>query len=400
VDDIPLFGPDMLADPYPVYRRLREADAVHWDEPAGAWVVTRYDDVVAGLHDPRLSSDRSAGLRQLADDPELRPFFGFVGDRMSFTDPPRHTRLRGLVSKAFTPHAVEAMAPRIERWVAELLDAAAGGAGMDVVRDFAGPLPGIVICRMLGLPVEDLPRLKRWSDDFSLFFGNSQTRVTDEHYRRAARSVREQTDYFRALLPRLGGGQDGPLLRALELAREEGDRLSESELYATAQTLVFAGHEATTDLIGIGTLALLRHPDQMRRLRDDPVLVPQAVEEFLRYDGPAQFVHRQAREDLGLGGKEIRKGQFVVLVLAAANRDPAHFPEPDVLDVTRGPHKHLGFGQGVHACMGMPLARLEARIAFEGLLRRFPRMRLGPGPLEYRPSFNPRGLRSLPVLFG
>src|SRR5206468_842265 len=137
----PLFGPDMLADPYPVYRRLRDADPVHWDEASGAWVVTRYDDVVAGLHDPRLSSDRAAGLRQLADDPEMRPFFDFVGDRMSFTDPPRHTRLRGLVSKAFTPHAVEAMAPRIERQVADLLDAAAGGAGMDVVRDFADPLP-------------------------------------------------------------------------------------------------------------------------------------------------------------------------------------------------------------------------------------------------------------------
>jgi cytochrome P450 len=252
---------------------------------------------------------------------------------------------------------------------------------------------------MLGLPVEDLPRLKAWSDSFLLFFGNAPYRVTAEDYRQAAHSVREQTAYFRALLPQLRDGPQSCLLRALELAQEEGDRLSEPELYATAQTLVFAGHESTTNLIGSGLLALLRHPEQMRQLREDPGLVPRAVEEFLRYDGPAQFVQRQAHEDLELGGKTVRKGHFVALVLAAANRDPAHFADPDALDITRPPGKNLAFGQGNHACVGMPLARLEARIAFEGLLRLTP-MRLGPGPLEYQPSFNPRGLKSLPVLFG
>jgi cytochrome P450 len=399
MDDADLFGPDMLADPYRIYHQLRAADPVHWHEPWGAWVVTRYDDVLAGLHEPRLSSDRTVALRELAHVPELRPFFDFVGDRMSFTDPPRHTRLRGLVNKAFTPHAVDAMAVPIEKLVAELLDRVRGKAGMDVIGDFAYPLPGTVICRMLGLPVEDLPRLKRWSDNFLLFFGNAPYRVTAEDYRRAAQGVREQTDYFRALLPQLRDGPQSCLLRALELAQEEGDRLSEPELYATPQTLVFAGHESTTNLIGSGLLALLRHPEQVCQLREDPGLIPQAVEEFLRYDGPAQFVQRQAREDLVLGGMTIREGQFVALVLAAANRDPDHFPDPDALAVTRRPGKHLVFGQGIHTCVGMALARLEARIAFEGLLR-LPPMHLVPGPLEYYPSFNPRGLKLLTVLFG
>jgi len=381
MDDIDLFGPEMLADPYPVYHRLRSTDPVHWHEPFQAWVVTRYDDVLACLHDSRLSSPLD---------------FAYP---LPFTDPPRHTPLRGLF-KAFTPGGVEAMAPRIEGWVAEWLDAARGRAGMDVIRDLAYPLPGTVICRMLGLPVEDLERFKRWSDDFLLFFGNAPPGVTAADYRRAAKGVREQTAYFLGLLPRLRNGRQGGLLCALERVQVGGDRLSESELYATAQTLVFAGRESTTDLIGGGLLALLRHPAQMRKLCDDLTLIPRAVEEFLRYDGPAQFVRRQAREDLELRGKEVREGHFVVLVLAAANRDPEQFPEPDALDITRNPNKHLGFGQGIHSCLGVALPRLEARIALEGLLRRFPRLRLGPEPLQYEPSFNRRGLKSLPVSFG
>jgi cytochrome P450 len=399
MNDVDLFGPGMLADPYPVYDRLRTNDPVHWHEAFGAWIVTRYDDVNACLHDARFSSDRSAGLRELADNPDLQPFFEFVGDRMSFTDPPRHTRLRGLINRAFTPSAVEAMAPRIEQLVAGLLDAVRDRASMEVISEFAFPLPGAVICGMLGLPIENLPRLKRWSDDFLLFFGNAQTRVTDQDYRRASQSVREQTAYFRALLPELHDAPESCLLRALELARQDEDRLSESELFATAQTLVFAGHESTTDLIGVGLLALLRHPEQLRRLREDLALIPQAVEEILRFDGPAQFVFRQAGEDLELGGKAIRKGEFIALVLAAANRDPEHFPAPETFDVARSPNKHLGFGQGFHTCLGMPLVRLEARIAFEELLGRFRQMRLDPKPLEYQPRFNPRGLKSLRVHF-
>jgi cytochrome P450 len=400
VNDVPLFGPDMLADPDPVYERLRTTDPVHWHEPSAAWVVTRYDDVLAGLHDSRLSSDRSAALRALADDPELRAFFDFIADKMNFTDPPRHTRLRGLVNKAFTHHAVEALAPAIERLVAELLDAVSSRGKMDVITDFAYPLPGTVICRALGLPAEDLPQLKRWSDDFLLFFGNAPRHVTAEDYRRAAQSVREQTAYFRALLPQLRDRPEKCMLRALEQVEEAGDRLSEPELFATAQSLLLAGHETTTSLIGDGLLALLRHPEEMRRLRDDRTLIPSAVEEMLRYVCPVQFVLRQAREDLEIAGRAIREGQFVMLVLAAANRDPAHFLSPEVLDITRGPNKHLSFGQGGHSCPGMALARLEAQLAFEGLLDRLPLMRLGPGSPEYQPTFSPRCLRSLPVYFG
>jgi cytochrome P450 len=361
-----------------------------------AWVVTRYDDVVACLHDAGLSSNRSAMLRELADDPELKPFFDFISDRISFNDPPRQTRLRALVNKAFTPHAVESMAPRIAELVAELLDATTGRETMDFVRDFADPLPGTVICELLGLPAADLSRFKKWSDEFLLFFGQAPAHVSREDYRRAARSVRDQTLYLRELLPRL---REGPgLLCALERVHEDdGDRLSESELNATAQTLVFAGHESTTNVLAAGLLALLRHPDQAQQLCAEPSLLPQAIEEILRYDGPAQFVQRQALEEFEIRGQRLHQGDLVALVLAAANRDPEHFPDPDRFLITRSPNHHLAFGQGPHACPGMPLARLETRVAFEGLLPLLPRMRLIPGELSYQPSFNPRGLKSLPV---
>jgi cytochrome P450 len=398
-DPVPLFGPEMRADPYPLYQRLRSVDPVHWSEPFNAWIVTGYDEVVAGLNDLRLSSDRSALLQEMARSKELEPFFSFLAQRMIFNDPPKHTRLRGLVSKAFTPHVIEAMRPHIQQLVDGFLDAKRQAGRMDLIHDLAFPLPATVIIEMLGVPAEDRDRLKKWSDDFVIFFSTHPANISLDQYRRALQSMHEMVEYFRAALPRIRSAARPGLLHTMELAQEQGDQLSEAEVVANANLLLVAGHETTTNLIGNGMLALLRHPKQMKQLQDNPSLVPGAVEEFLRHDGPVQFTNRLARGDVPLGGKRIRRGQFVFLFLAAANRDPAHFPDPDRLDVTRPAHKHLAFGLGHHFCLGAPLARLEAQIAFATILRRLPTLRLATDRLAYRDNFNLRGLESLPVVF-
>jgi cytochrome P450 len=394
-----LFGPDMLADPYPVYHRLRSADPVHWHEPFAAWVLTRHDDVLAALHDHRLSADRTTRMRAVLGRDDLKPFFAFVAKRMIFTDPPLHTRLRALVSQAFKPHVVEALRPHIRALVDGFLDRVIGRGQMDAVADLAFPLPATVIAGLLGVPPEDRDRLRAWSDDFILLLSADPSAIPSATYGRAARAAGELTAYFRTAVARRRAEPHDDLLSLLVHAEDQGDRLDDEELYATANLLMVAGHETTTNLIGNGLLALLRHPDQLRRLQEDPSLVPSAVEEMLRYDSPVQFVSRQAREDMEVGGRRIRGGQVVHLVLAATNRDPAHFPDPDRLDVGRRPDRHLAFGQGIHYCLGVPLARLEAAVAFEALLRRLPGLRLGGGEITYRDNFNFRGLRSLPVAF-
>jgi cytochrome P450 len=394
---VALFSHEMAQDPYPVYQQLRTADPVHWSYTFNAWILTRYDDVAAGLNDLRLSSDRIGLMRQLANSEELEPFFAFLSRRMVFADPPDHTRLRGLVSKTFTPHVVEAMRPHIQQIVDGFLDAAAKRGRMDLIHDFAFALPATVIAELLGVPPEDRDQLKKWSDDFLIFFGTHPAKVSLDQYRQSQRSMEAMTDYFRKAVARDRTAAFDCLLKTMALVEEQGDRLSEGELVANANLLLVAGHETTTNLIGNGTLALLRHPDQLQKLRDNPALIPGAVEELLRYDSPVQFTHRVAREDVTLGGKTIRKGQLVFLFLAAANRDPAHFPDPDRLDVTRAPHKHLAFGLGHHFCLGAPLARLEAQIAFATLLRRFPGLRLAADRWEYSDNFNLHGLKALPV---
>lgn len=398
-DPIPLFGPEMLHDPYPLYQRLRSVDPVHWSEKFNAWIVTRYEDVVAGLNDLRLSSDRSGYFQDMADNNELEPFFSFLSHRMIFNDPPEHTRLRGLVSKAFTPHVIEGMRPHIQQLVDRFLDAKRDAGRMDLIRDFAFPLPATVITEMLGVSPEDRDRLKKWSDDFVIFFSTHPAKITVDQYRRALQSMREMEDYFRAALPAIRSAARPGLLHTMELAEAHGDQLSEEELLANANLLLVAGHETTTNLIGNGMLALLRHPDQMQKLKDNPSLLPGAIEELLRYVGPVQFTNRLARDDVPLGGKMIRRGQFVFLFLAAANRDPAHFPDPERLDITRAAHKHVAFGLGHHFCLGAPLARLEAQVAFATILRRLPNLRLATDPLRYRDNFNLRGLETLPVVF-
>jgi cytochrome P450 len=395
---IRLFQPEMIPDPYSVYRRLRETEPVYWDPASSSWVLTRYADVVAALHDPRLASGRAGAMQEQAGKPGLERLFDFIGRMMPVTDPPLHTRLRGLVSKGFTPHAVELLGPFIESAVDQLLDHVADRRRMDMIRDFAFPLPAKVICQLLGAPVADVDRLKQLSDDLFLFLKGAVAAATDAEFRTSLRAADELTAYFQPLVAQRRQEPRADLISALVRAEEEGSRLTDEEVCANASLMLQAGHESTTNLIGNGTLALLRFPDEWRRLRDDPALVSQAVEELLRYEAPIHYVQRQAAEELTIGGKVVRRGQLVSLMLGAANRDPEQFPDPDGLDITRSPNKHLSFGQGHHFCLGAPLVRLEGRLAFSALLRRMPDLRLA-GPAEYQENFNLRGLKELQVEF-
>lgn len=394
------FTDELLANPYPIYARYRSQDPVHWDEADERWQLFRFDDVTSVLRNPSASSARTEAVMRFVPR-RYRPLMEFRSKSMISRDAPDHNRLRLLVSKAFTARAVEAMTGNIQRLVDGYLDAVQSRGRMDVIADLAYPLPVTVIAEMLGVPVEDRARFKHWSDEVSVLAGGggSPTALKKSDYARIAQSYGELTAYFGAITAQRRLKPQGDLLSALVQAEEAGDRLSEDELFANASLLLVAGNETTTNLIGNGTYALLRHPDQLQKLRDNPALIPAAVEELLRYDSPVQMTSRVMTHDVERSGKQLRQGQMVMLFLGAANRDPAVFPEPDRLNVERADNKHLSFGLGSHFCLGAQLARLEARIAFETLLRRMPNLRLdGPEP-RYRHHFNLRGLQSLQVAF-
>jgi cytochrome P450 len=391
-----LFGPRMLADPYPYYARLRSAAPGYWVDQFGGWVLTRYADVTAVLRSPNASSDRANKAPQQAG-PAYQALNEVRAYSMLNADPPRHTRLRLLVNKAFTPKTVEELAPFIRAFVDKVLDAAAARSRMELMADLAFPLPATVIAEMLGVPPEDRGRFKQWSDDTTAAAGNLPANLSPEVLRKSVEGIRALQAYFRDIIARRRAEPRDDLISGLIKAQEEGDRLSDQELLANCVLLLNAGHETTTNLIGNGTYALLRHPDQMNRLRDDPSLIRTAVEELLRYDSPVQFTNRILTADMELGGKTLRAGQMVLLLLAAANRDPEQFPDPDRLDIGRPNNKHLAFGLGSHFCLGAPLARLEGRLVFEALLKRAPKLRLVGPPPKYRQNFNLRGLESLPV---
>jgi cytochrome P450 len=393
----PFFKSEMLADPYPTYRRLRTEDPIHWDPADSRWVLTRYTDIAAVFRNPAASSDRASAAAALAP-PSVRPLLAFRANSMINSDAPKHSRLRLLVSKAFTARAVEAMTAKIQRLVDGLLDAVQSTGRMDVIADLAYPLPVTVIAEMLGVPGEDRAQFKHWSDEMAMIAGSAADLKLND-YHRVTTAFQELTAYFSRVVAERRVRPQADLLSALAQAEEGGDRLSGDELYANAALLLVAGNETTTNLIGNGTLALLRNPDQLARLIADPSLIPTAVEELLRFDSPVQFTGRLLKDSVELGGKTLGSGQSVMLLLGAANRDPDQFPEPDRLDIGRPDNKHLAFGLGSHFCLGAQLARLEARIAFETLLRRMANLRLdGPLPV-YRPHFNLRGLKSLPVTF-
>jgi len=382
---------EVIEDPYPLYDRLRAEDPVH-QSPAGMWVLSRYDDVVTVLRDPRFGR---RGFQQL-----ITARFGQAGfgPSMLVQDPPDHTRLRTLVSKAFTPRAVEGLRAQIQQMVDTLLDTVAGRAEMELIEDFAYPLPAGVVSEMLGVPAADRDRFRQWSNDIARSF-DALTSPDSEVVARANAAGRAIGAYFQDLVAERRRAPRPDLLSALIAVEEAGDRLSTEELFATVVLLFLAGHETTANLIGNGVLALLLHPAELDRLREEPALIECAVEELLRYDTPVQRVSRITNEDVILGDRTIPTGSLVLALLGAANHDPVHFAEPGRLDLGRRDNRHLAFGSGIHYCLGAPLARLEGQIAIGTLLRRCPRLALGADRVEWRQTFTLRGLLALPLRF-
>jgi cytochrome P450 len=399
---VDLFDPVFKADPYPTYARLRSSAPVHratMPDGRGVWLITRYEDVLAVLKDERFVKNWRSALtpEQLAEIPPIPAVMKPLSQNMLDTDPPDHERLRALVSKAFTPRLIERMRPRVQAIADGLLDAVQDRGDMDLIDDYAFPLPITVIAELLGVPAEDRNNFREWSD--AAVSGNASQEYLEEIL---IPHMQAFTDYLRALFEEKHANPKDDLVSALVQAEEAGDRLSEDELLGMVFLLLVAGHETTVNLIGNGVLALLQHPDQLRKLEDDPSLFKPAVEELLRYDGPVETsTERFAREDVDMGGTVIPRGEMVLVVLAAADRDPERFSDPDDLDITRTDNRHLAFGKGIHHCLGAPLARMEGQIAISTLLRRMPNLRLkgSPESLSWRPGMILRGLRGLPVEF-
>ena len=391
----PLFGAEMHEDPYPVYQRLRENDPVHWNDALHAWVLTRYDDVAWALKS--LPSDRVSLVRQRFRDSGLDLLWDALAALMIQRDAPDHTRLRGLVQKAFYRSSIEQWRAAIERRIRSLLVPALARGEMDFIWDFAVPLPILVISDLVGVPEDDREQVKRWCDDFSIVALNFYASISTDQLARGLQSVKEFRTYLETLVEKLARAPRQDLLSALVLAEHEGHRLTMDELLANAILLLNAGNETTSNLLGNGLAALLRHPEQLARVRAKHDSVTDAVEECLRFDSPVQFQGRVALADTECAGIHIREGQLVVPVLGAANRDPAHFPDPDRFDVFRRPNFHLAFGHGHHHCVGAELARVEAQLAFTILLTELRTLELLPVELCHRENFNMRCYQSLPV---
>lgn len=385
-------------DPYAVYRRLLDGGRVH-EGLLGTKVLVRHADCLAALHHPNASSDdtkstlyqQAVASGAISEDPELllqRPFL--------FMDPPDHTRLRGLVSKAFTPRRIEALRPRISEIVGELLDAVGDGGELDVVEDFAYPLPVQVICEMMGVPVADHETFKEWSRALARSLDPEMALPPDQIEARN-RALNDFHEYFKRLIAERRATPGPDLLSALIEAEEAGDRLSEDELLSTLVLLLVAGHETTVNLIANGVLALLRNPEEQQRLRDDPDLIRSAVEEILRWDPPVQLDGRTFVDDVDLDGIPISAGEQVLLLLAAANRDGSVFPDPDRFDITRGDNHHISFGHGIHHCLGAALARAEGQAALGELVRRFKVWEPVFDEPVYKENIVLRGLAALPV---
>ena len=390
-----LSDPRWSSDPFAIYAELRARDPIHRNDAAGLWVLARHADCLAVLRDRRSSSDS-----QTSDSPlsgpmseaflEMRPFL--------FLDPPDHTRLRGLVAKAFTPRVVEALRPRVQAVVDDLLDAAIEEDRVDLAEALGYPLPVRIICELLGVPAEDEPRFRTWSDALARGFDPSFLLTADIVAARTE-AVTQFAEYFVGLLADRRRTPGDDLLSRLVTVEDEGTVLSESELLATCILLLAAGHGTTVNLITGGALALLEHPDQMAVLRDEPSTVRTAVEEMMRYVSPVQLTGRYMSEDIELGDTVLRAGDFAILLLASGNRDEAAFEHPDDFDVRRTPNNHLGMGFGIHHCLGAPLARLEAQVAFTELARRAPQLTLDTDQVRYSGTLVLRSIEALPVSF-
>ena len=367
----------ILSDPYDTYDRLRTRDPVHRMRLINGWVLTRYEDVDMVLRDHRRFSKNDG------HEDEYRS--------MLHHDPPDHTRLRSLVSKAFTPRAVRELHPRVQRIVDDLLNELEGKDRFDLIESLAFPMPVTVIAEMLGVPAQDMDRFKVWSNDISLTIEPS---LRDDQIRRVERASEELYAYFESIIEERRREPQDDMITALLNAEDEGDRLTHEELLGTLVLLLVAGNETTRNLIGNGMRALLKYPEQLRKLRDNADLLDSAINELLRYDSPVQVDGRLVHSDVEVAGHRIRAGQRILCAIGAANRDPTVFAEPDKLDIERNERSHIAFGRGIHHCLGAPLAILEARAAFSALLNRFSHIELVSEPV-YRKQVVLRGVEEL-----
>lgn len=403
--DALLTDPHFFEDPYPAYRTLREGAPIFWSEAWGGWVLTRYADVEAVLRNPRLFS--SAGrvhylLDQLPADVRAEAVLLSAHYRhgIAHSDPPAHTRLRALLTPWFTPRLLESLRPRIRTLAAQLVEEAAAQPQPDLMRDLAYPLPAIVILELLGAPAADTHLFRRWAVEINLLFAGGG-RTTAEAMRTATAGLHEMRAYVGALIDERRRRPSDDLIGHLVHAGQEGDRLSDAELVSTVVTLFVAGHETTTHLLGNGLIALLRAPDQLALLRSRPELMAPAVEELLRYDAPVQRSWRIALEETEIHGQKIRRGQMLLVLIGAANHDPAVFADADRLLVERRDNRHLGFGMGIHFCLGAPLARIEVPEALHAVMRTFPHLELiEDSPLQWRHDVALRGVEALSVKAG
>lgn len=390
-----LLDPAVRADPYPVYARLRAEDPVH-RSPLGFWVLTRYEDATAVLRDTRFRTDFDGFLRTrgLQDRFESSPLLQVQGMNILFKEGPAHSRLQKLVGKGLTSSAAERMRDRVQHHADELIDAVAWSGSLELIRDLAYPLPLATTCEMYGFSAGDRERLSAW---FEATAPTLDIGIAPETLERADAAIVEVREYMSRLIEDRRRDPQADLLGALIAAEEDGDRLTDAEIFAV-NPFFGAGLQATMSAIGNGVLALLRHPDQLDRLRRDLSLLPAAVEETLRYDAPAPFTIRSAKEEVEVGGKTIRSGDQVIVALGAANRDPEQFPDPDRFDLGRRENRHLGFGGGTHFCLGASVARLEIEVALATVVRRLPGLRPAGAP-EWRETFAIRGLKRLPLAF-
>ncbi|WP_172251157.1 cytochrome P450 family protein [Saccharibacillus deserti] len=383
-----LFTPEFTQDPYPVYARMREEEPIAklmFPDGQFGWMITRYEDAVEILKDNRFIKDMTkiygSGSQSI------------FTNNMLFADPPDHRRLRGLVQQAFTPKLIEGMRGHIQQIADNLLDAVEGRDTIELIDDYAFPLPIIVISEILGVPIEDQEKFRTWSNSI---IGASNAEEGPTVYQH----MQEFTEYLGRWFEKVRREPGDDLISQLIVAEEAGERLSEQEIYGVVSLLIIAGHETTVNLIGNGILSLLQHPDQLRKLQENPELIKGAIEEMLRYNGPVEFsTSRWAGEDLEFRGHAMQKGDLIVVALDSADRDGAQFADPDLFDITRERSRHLAFGHGIHMCLGAPLARLEGEIAVNTLIRRFPNLRLrkDAGELEWRPGMIVRGVKAIPL---
>lgn len=398
LSDVNILSADAVRDPYSYFAPLRDTRPVFWDARYKSWLLTSHDVVSRGLRDERFSSNRIAPfidskLTGPDTDPLVLQAFTVLKDWMVFQDDPGHARLRSLVRTAFTPRAVARMEEGVQKLSGQLLAGIDYGSEFDLIEQFAYPLPAMVIAEMLGVPVQDRDKFRRWSEDIGPLVSGGLD--NPDRYARAAGAMAELVEFFADLLKHYRARPADNLMTALIRAREADDSLTEAEVIATCTLLLFGGHETTANLIANSILALIRHPDEMDAFCDGLISPADAVEEFLRYDGPGKAVVRLVGEEVEYGGEVLRPGQRVFMVLAAANHDPAVFGDPDALRLRRNAKQHLAFGFGSHFCLGAPLARLEARIALPTLAISLRRFDLADRELTWQPVFLTRGLQEL-----